>query len=142
MSYTDCNRMPGIVRVMWLRAEQITPHVAEKYVAGVPVAIGAQGNELRLVTNATAKGITTYENNGLVGECTLEFKTMDSVPMDEDVVWVVQDAEGHWWLIGARERNYPVTEVSSSAGSPGGDPAVSTVKVTHKAVVAIIPVAL
>ena len=114
----------------------------EKFIAGVPVAIGAQGNDLELVESGTAEGLRQYENNGLVGKATLEFKTLSHVPTDEDIVWLAQDADENWWLIGARERNYPVVEVSTSAGTPGGDPAVSTVKITHTAKIAIIPVAL
>lgn len=142
MSYSNCNMMPGIIQVKWLKADQLSPHMMEKFIAGVPVAIGAQGNDLELVESGTAEGLRQYENNGLVGKATLEFKTLSHVPTDEDIVWLAQDADENWWLIGARERNYPVVEVSTSAGTPGGDPAVSTVKITHTAKIAIIPVAL
>ena len=142
MSYSNCNMMPGIIAVKWLKASQLAPHLMEKYIAGLPVAIGAQGNDMELVEPGQAEGLRQYENNGLVGKATLEFKTLSPVPADEDVVWAAKDASGKWWLIGSRERNFPVVEVSTSAGTPGGDPAVSTVKVSHTAKIAVIPVAL
>ena len=141
MSYSDCNRMPGIIAVKYIKAPQLARHILEKYVAGVPVAIGALGTPLQLVDDGNADCIRAYEHNGLASRATLEFKTLDDVPTDEDIVWAAQDATKQWWLIGTRERNFPVVETSRSAGTPGGDPAVTTVKVTHTAKIAIIPVA-
>ena len=142
MSYSDCNKMPGVISVKWMHADELPPCVVEKYIAGLPVALGAVGNELTLVSTGNAEGIESVEHNGLVGKATLEFKTLDQVPRDEDIVWAAQDADDCWWLIGARERPYPIVEVSQSTGTPGGDPAVATVKVTHTAKIALIPVAL
>jgi len=141
MSYSDCNMMPGIIKVKWIKAEQLAPHIIEKHIAGVPVALGSLGTELTLVDQGKAEGLRAYEQNGLASSASLEFKTLDEVPMDEDIAWAAQDASGQWWLMGTRERNYPIVEVSRSTGTPGGDPAVATVKVTHKAKIALIPVA-
>ena len=134
--------MPGIIAVKWMLADEVAPHIREKFVAGLPVAIGAVGNMVSLVDVASAEGLKTVENNGLTAKATLEFKTLDNVPTDENIVWAAQDADENWYLIGARERPYPVVEVSQSTGTPGGEPAVATVKVTHTAKIALIPVAL
>lgn len=142
MSYSNCNKMPGIIAVKWMHAEEVAPHIREKFVAGLPVAIGAVGNMMTLVDVASAEGLTTVENNGLTGKATLEFKTLDDVPTDEDIVWAAQDADEEWYIIGARERPYPVVEVSQSTGKPGGDPAIKTVKVSLTARIALIPAAL
>ena len=142
MNYSDCNKMPGIIAVKWMHADELSPHIREKFIAGLSVAIGAVGNMLTLVDTGSTEGLRSEENNGLVGKATLEFKTLDDVPTDEDIVWAAQDADENWWLIGARERPYPKEEMSNSAGTPGGEPAVATVKVTHTAKIALIPVAL
>lgn len=142
MSYSNCNRMPGVIAVRWIKAANLSSHMLEKYIAGVPVALGTMGNELKLEDTASASGLNSVENNGLTSKAELEFKTMDEVPRDEDIAWAVQDADGNWWLIGTRERPFPVVEISQSTGTPGGDPAVATVKVTHSAKIALIPVAL
>ncbi len=142
MSYSDCNKMPGVIAVKWMHADELSPNIREKYLAGLSVAIGAVGNMLTLVDTGSTEGLRSEDNNGLVGKATLEFKTLDDVPTDEDIVWAAQDADENWWLIGARERPYPIVEVSQSTGTPGGDPAVATVKVTHTAKIALIPVAL
>ena len=142
MSYSDCNKMPGIIAVKWMYADEVAPHIREKFVAGLPVAIGAVGNMVTMVDVASAEGLTTVENNGLTAKATLEFKTLDDVPTDEAIVWAVQDADENWYLIGAKERPYPVVEVSQSTGKPGGDPAMKTVKVTLSAQIALIPAAL
>lgn len=142
MSYSNCNRMPGVIAVRWIKAANLSSHLLEKYIAGVPVALGTMGNELKLEDTASASGLNSVENNGLTSKAELEFKTMDEVPRDEDIAWAVQDADGNWWLIGTRERPFPVVEISQSTGTPGGDPAVATVKVTHSAKIALIPVAL
>ena len=142
MSYSNCNRMPGVIAVRWIKAANLSSHLLEKYIAGVPVALGTIGNEVKLEDTASATGLNSVENNGLTSKAELEFKTMDEVPRDEDIAWAVQDADGNWWLIGTRERPFPVVEISQSTGTPGGDPAVATVKVTHSAKIALIPVAL
>lgn len=141
MNYSNCNKMPGIIAVRWIKAAQLSSHLMEKFVAGLPIAIGTPGTELELVDAASASSLASEENNGLVCKAELEFKTLDEVPRDEDIAWAVQDADENWWLIGTRERNYPTVEISTSAGTPGGDPAVSTVKVTHTAKIALLPVA-
>ena len=141
MNYSNCNKMPGIIAVRWIKAAQLSSHLMEKFIAGLPIAIGTPGNELELVDAASASSLTSVENNGLVCKAELEFKTLDTVPREEDIAWAVQDADENWWLIGTRERNYPTVEISTSAGTPGGDPAVSTVKVTHTAKIALLPVA-
>lgn len=141
MNYSNCNKMPGIIAVRWIKAELLSSHLMEKFIAGLPIAIGTPGNELELVDAASASSLTSVENNGLVCKAELEFKTLDTVPREEDIAWAVQDADENWWLIGTRERNYPTVEISTSAGTPGGDPAVSTVKVTHTAKIALLPVA-
>ena len=102
MNYSDCNKMPGIIAVKWMHADELSPHIREKFIAGLSVAIGAVGNMLTLVDTGSTEGLRSEENNGLVGKATLEFKT----------------------------------------GTPGGEPAVTTVKVTHTAKIALIPVAL
>ena len=142
MNYSNCNIMPGIIAVRWIKADQLSSHMLEKFIAGLPIALGTPGNELELLDAASASRLTSAENNGLTCKAELEFKTLDKLPSDEDIVWAVQDADENWWLIGSRERNYPTVEVSTSSGTPGGDPAVSTVKVTHTAKIAMIPVAL
>lgn len=142
MSYSNCNKLPGIIALMWLKAENLPPHVREKYIAGLAVALGASGNMITIVDTAEAKATLTYDDNGLIDNATLEFMTSSPLPTDEDIVWVAQDADGQWWLMGARERNFPVVEVTRATGTPGGDPAVSKVKITHTAKIALIPVAL
>lgn len=141
MNYSNCNKMPGIIAVRWIKATELSSHLMEKFVAGLPIAIGTPGTELELVDAASASSLASVENNGLVCKAELEFKTLDTVPRDEDIVWAAQDADENWWLIGARERPYPIVEVSQSTGTPGGDPAVATVKVTHQAKIALLPVA-
>ena len=141
MNYSNCNKMPGIIAVRWIKATELSSHLMEKFVAGLPIAIGTPGTELELVDAASASSLASVEKNGLVCKAELEFKTVDTVPRDEDIAWAVQDADENWWLIGTRERNYPTVEISTSAGTPGGDPAVSTVKVSHTAKIALLPVA-
>ena len=140
MSYTNCNKMPGIVAVKWIHADELPPHIVDKFIAGLPVALDAAGNELELVEVGSAEGLETVEHNGLTGKATLEFKTLDDVPKEENIVWAAMDADGKWWLIGAREKPYPVVEATRRTGTPGGEPAVTSVKVTRSAKIALIPV--
>ena len=102
MNYSDCNKMPGIIAVKWMHSDELSPHIREKFIAGLSVAIGAVGNMLTLVDIGSTEGLRSEENNGLVGKATLEFKTLDDVPTDEDIVWAAQDADENWWLIGER----------------------------------------
>ena len=142
MPNNDCNKMPGVTQVMWLTSEQVTPNLIGKFVAGIPVALGSLGTPVKIFSGAQAQCVTHYENNGVSEEATLEFRTTEKVPTEENILWAFKDATEQWWVIGARERNFPVVEVSTSTGTPGGDPAVSTVKVTHTALKAMIPVAI
>ena len=134
----DSYNMPGIVRVEYLTPDQVPPSVMQKYIAGLPVGVFADGISMPLHGDATCQAVEEHSNNGRTEKVTLTFMTTGDVPQ-AGVVWKIKDANGGWWLIGAKERAYPTVKISTSTGEPGGDRAVKTVTVEHQSLKALVP---
>ena len=134
----DEYNLPGIVEVSYLDPSQISPGIIGKYLAGVPVSVFADGISMPLHGEVTCQAADEHSNNGRTERVTLTFMTVGDVPR-EPKAWLLRDANGNRWLIGSRERNWPVAKVTTNTGVPGGDRAIQTVEVTHQAYKALIP---
>ncbi|MBR7022800.1 MAG: hypothetical protein IKI09_04930 [Bacteroidales bacterium] len=87
----------------------------------------------------TCEAVSTYNNNGRVEQTTLRFKTLDDVPTNRHIAFVVTDCNGQSYVIGQHEKPRPIIKTTSATGTPGGDPAVCSVEVTLYAQKSLIP---
>lgn len=138
----QCINLPGIVEVRWLDARFLSPNIAAKHNAGLPVAVMTDTKPIKIFGVAQCQAVEEHDNNGRVEKATLTFITNSDLPRHREVAWLCRQASGQWWLIGAREPHYPTVKISFHSGEPGGERAVNTVEITHQAVKSLIPVAL
>jgi len=75
-------------------------------------------------------------------KATLEFSTADILPEGRRLAFIVTVASGRQFLIGSRESRYPQIEYSETTGSPSGDAALRTYKITHVALKSVLPCVL
>lgn len=135
--------LPGIRRIYTCPCASLPSHLMLSAICGSAFAMFRSG-----LTRIPFAGMPTYRregsvmNNSRAEKSTLEFRTDYPIPEDVRLAFVVECVNGDVRLIGTREPNYPVIEYTDTSGSPGGDPAVRTCKVTHTDIKSGIPVLL
>lgn len=108
-------------------------------ICGCMVAIAAPSVAVEFVGRPTLKWEGSKVNGTRREKSTLEFSTVHPLPEGENLAFVVTGAGDRQYLIGTRERNYPVINYSDSTGEPGGSAAVRTYKITHVAQKSVLP---
>ena len=76
------NRLPGISRIAYARAEALTPHITLQAIAKVPVGIFAQFSFVSFdKRTALCEADTEFDNNNTLETATLMFYSSEELPM-------------------------------------------------------------
>lgn len=135
--------LPGIRRIYTCHCSSLPSHLMLSAICGGTYAMYRSAlTPVPFAGHPTYRREGTVMNNSRAEKSTLEFRTGSPLPEDVRLAIVVECVNGQVWLIGTREPNYPVIEYTDSSGSPGGDPAVRTCKVTHTDIKSGLPVLL
>lgn len=134
------NRLPGISRIAYARAEALTPHITLQAIAKVPVGIFAQLSFLPFnKRTALCETETEFDNNSTLETATLTFYSSETLP-DGNLCFVVTSANGEQYLIGTREMPYPFVKKEQTMGLPDGDANTTKYTVSYSNRVALIPI--
>lgn len=128
--------LPSIIRIFTVPCSQLTPNIMEKYLAGVPVGIYLLTNEIEQYGTGSCTAETAIEEGSLIEKTTLQFETTQQLENGEHLAFVILDANLQYYIIGVREKPYPLVEVRKDI-SPEAN--VSTVKVTLTRRKSLIP---
>lgn len=134
--------LPGIVKIQYLRCSDLQPNVMLASICGALITIAATATDIKFFGQPSLKYDGSKLNGSRQEKSTLEFDTSDKLPEGERLAFVVTAVSGKQFLIGAREPGYPQVNYSETTGSPGGDPAVRTYKITHIAQKSVLPCVL
>lgn len=122
--------LPGINYVAWLRCSSLPAGVARRAASGLPVSVTADSIRIPLCREAECKAETETVNHASFETTTLTFLTSEELPAFTDMAFVIRDAAGSAFLIGAYEHPHPLVRKVWSSGSNNGEPACWTVEVT------------
>lgn len=136
------NTLPGIVKIQMLRCSDIQPHVMYASISGALVALALPAVTIKFFGQPSLKWNGTIVNGTRQEKSTLEFSTTEILPEGEWLAFVLTVASGKQFLVGAREPKYPVINYSDTAGSPAGEAALRTYKITHVAPKSVLPCVL
>ena len=125
--------VPGIKQLQYIPCSLLPANVMLKSICGLPVALNVPAVNIPFFGQPTLSWDGTSVNGQRQEISTLEFITGFRLPENTHLAFVVTDASGCTYLIGAREERYPVIEYSDTTGTPGGDSAVRRYKITHLA---------
>lgn len=134
--------LPGISKIQIVRCDILPAGLMLQSICGCIVAIAATSAAVEFVGRPLLKWEGTKVNGSRQEKSTLEFTTTRPLPEGENLAFVVTGAGGKQYLIGTREKRYPVINYSESTGEPGGSPAVRTYKITHIAQKSVLPCVL
>lgn len=82
--------------------------------------------------NALLETECLTDANGKSTTATITFNSLADIPLNRRLAFLVQTAGGEYRLVGTRERRYPVVSYTESSGTPDGEAACRTYKITHK----------
>ena len=131
--------LPGIRFVGYVSAESLQREIMYKHLAGIPVGIFTDVTPIAFFGVPTCEAVSTYNNNGRIEQTTLRFQTLDVVPLNRHIAFIVTDCNNQSYVIGQHEKPRPIIKASGHTGTPGGDPAVRTYEVTLYAQKSLIP---
>ena len=133
------NTLPGIVSICYTDCENLQPHVMQQSITGATIDLAVPTVEINFYDIPKCQWSGTLSSGCRQEKATLEFKTSDTIPEGRRIAFIVTVASGRQFLIGSRESKYPQVKYSESTGSPSGDAAVRTYKITHVALKSVLP---
>lgn len=131
--------LPGIKEIKILPCAGLPQHAMAKCESDIPVGINCAASLLDIFPEHSLELESKYENGGYYESLTLKFLTTTRIPNARKMALVVTDVEGENYLIGTKERPYPVIEYTREIS---GTNRVYDVKVTFSGKRALIPCAI
>ena len=137
-----CQSLPGIAQIGFCLCENIQPNIVLKHSSGIPVGIFTEITPVRFFGQPSYEAVEEYDYNGRKVLCTLKFVSNDNIPLHKHLAFVITDASGTSFIIGSRERPYPLIKSSTSSGSPSGESKAISYEVRWTAIASPIPCAI
>ena len=134
--------LPGVAQIGYCLCENIQPNIVLKHSSGIPVGVFTEITPVRFFGQPSYDAVEEYDNNGRKVLCTLKFVSNDNIPLHKHLAFVITDASGTSFIIGSRERPYPVIKSSTSSGSPSGESKANSYEVRWTAIASPIPCAI
>ena len=107
----------------------------------VPVGVYAATRTIRFFGTPSCDTSMEHENKGKVEHTTLSFSTLNELPTDAPLAFVVTTVSGKNFLIGVQEWPFPIVKIKSTTGKLNGEAATHKVTVTFSAEKSLIPCA-
>lgn len=128
--------LPAISFIGFLPCDELPPDVLLKYLSGMPISIFTSPTPIEHYGNASCEAVSEYDNGSRLEKTTLKFTTADEVPERQGLAFIVRDAQGREYVIGQKERPFPMVEISNSVDK---DENIKEVKVVFSARKSLIP---
>lgn len=126
--------LPGIAKIGYCLCENIQPNIVLKHSSGIPVGVFTEIVPVRFFGVPTCETSSEYDSNGRKVVYTLKFVTNDNIPLNKHLAFVITDASGASYIIGSRERPYPVVKSSATSGNPSGESNATTYEIKWSSV--------
>lgn len=131
--------LPGIKRIAYIATDLLPDDITLKAVAGVPVNITGTATEIDVIGEASCETDSQPDNNSQLEKVDLKFNTLDDIPTDSPLAFIVETVSGNKYVIGAKERPYPIVKISTATGTPDGSPSVTKHEISYIAKRALAP---
>lgn len=136
------NTLPGIVSIRYTDCDNLQPHVMQQSISGATIDLAVPSVKIEFYGIPKCQWEGTLSEGCRQEKATLEFATSDILPEGRHIAFIVTVASGRQFLIGSREPRYPKIQYTETTGSPSGDAAVRTYKITHVALKSVLPCVL
>ena len=126
--------LPGIAQICYCLCDNLQPNIVLKHSSGLPVGVFTDIVPIRFFGSPSCETTEEYDNNGRKAITTLTFVTNDNIPTYKHLAFVITDVSGTSFIIGSRERPYPVVKSSATSGNPSGDSNATTYEIKWSSV--------
>ena len=128
--------LPNIVKVFTIPCASLAPNVVEKYMAGLPVGVYPLPTEVEQYGTGSVEAANELDDGTYFEKTVLQFSTAEDIDNRTPMAFVVMDAQEKFFLIGAKEKPYPIVEITKGVSS---DANVNDIKVTFSRKKSLIP---
>ena len=126
--------LPGIAQIGYCLCDNLQPNIVLKHSSGLPVGVFTDIVPIRFFGSPSCETTEEYDNNGRKVVTSLTFVTNDNIPTYKHLAFVITDASGTSFIIGSRERPYPVVKSSATSGNPSGESNATTYEIKWSSV--------
>ena len=130
--------LPGIKRIAYIATDLLPDDITLKAVAGIPVNITGTATEIDVIGEANCETDSEPDNNSQLEKVDLKFNTLDDIPTDSPLAFLFETVSGNKYVIGTKERPYPIIKISMSTGTAEGDPSVNKCQISFLAKKALV----
>lgn len=134
---TSIQILPGIKRIAWIVRDALPPRVDIYASIGDKVPVLTDLHEITFFGDPSCETTVNIENVKETETTKLTFRTAKSLP-NRNLAIVVTDNNGNSYLIGARERPFPVITYQRAISSPSTVAALECT-VTYTSLKALVP---
>ena len=131
--------LPGIKNISVLPCAGIPQHAMAKCLSDIPVGLNCNTSNLDIYPESSLEVESNYTNGDYYENLTLKFTSTTRIPKQRKMALVITDTEGHNYLIGTKDRPFPVIEYTREIS---GSRNIYDIKVTFSGKRALIPCAI
>lgn len=128
-----CLSLPGITKVWYVLCEDLPTDVVYRSVAGIPITLDVEPDEITLKGEAVCEVEKAFDNNSYIEKAKLVFVSLDDIPVEQHLAFLIKTANDDMYLIGSMERPFPTVKITQSTGQPDGDASVGKYEVSFTA---------
>lgn len=103
--------LPGIASISYLPCHNLAPNIMEKHLAGIPIGVYALSTPVEFFGDASCDAESEYTNGAYAQKTSLQFSTCDNIDNSLPLAFVITDVQGNSFLVGCRERPFPIVEI-------------------------------
>ena len=122
--------IPGIRSVFWLNTYMLPPQISSKCSVGISIYVPETLSEIHIGPDANVEIVDDYKNNGRTVKTTLTFKSDCELESLSQLAFIYTDAIGRHFLIGTREKPFPIINIKKTTGVPGSSSSVIEYTIT------------
>lgn len=128
-----CSSLPGIRRIAYTDCELLPTDITLRALSSTPIRLVCPLTEIKFTGRALCESETTPDNNSQIEKTTLTFDTLDTIPTDRHLAFFVETVNSERFIIGTKEQPFPTIKISTTTGTPSGDPSIRKYEVTFTA---------
>lgn len=139
---TTHSNIPGITKISIVECNALQQNLEWKCIADIPIGISTDTKPICFSGIPTCEAVTTCLKNDESEKTTLKFNSTVDIPTSIPVAFIITDAQKKSFIIGAKEKPFPIISKTKRTGSPEGDSSIISYEVTRESLKSLIPVVI
>ena len=104
--------LPNIAAIYQVFCSYLSPNITERFLSRIPLKMPRQITLIEHCGNASCEAEQEYMSGGYAEKTVLQFDTTEDIRLFPPLAFVITDAQGQSYIIGTKEKPYPMVEVT------------------------------